>query len=416
MSSPGGEAKHRVLLIGLEFIDPIFSGNGIYSRTIVRSLIVTANYKVHVLCGRPESEKDEPVRVSSHELQKAQESGDLTITAIPLPVWKKLDADSSWQTFGQKASLHVKTIVDTFKPTVAFGVDWTSALPYRNLGLKQRGVPYVLFVFRSFSAQNGMKNDRRAWYVEKETEAAEVSNSCVVLSEVDKVWNVDQYDCASPLNVFTLNPPLREDFHDMWEQIPKEDGLPRKYVTCCSRLEKSKRPDLFVDMVVHCSEFLKKHKYVPLLIGSRTDAEYSDMLVKKLTDNFAAGEFKVLPFQKDPEVLMKVWQQTLLNVHPALYESYGMTIVEAAAFGCPTLLDSGGSIGATDLISEDNMRFTVDMANTELASDCMASILGDSAEKREVLFQAGRRAQQQSLGWSHVEHCKKMQTIIEQSV
>ena len=51
----------------------------------------------------------------------------------------------------------------------------------------------------------------------------------------------------------------------------------------------------------------------------------------------------------EAEELAIVWQSTLLNIHPATYEAYGMTIVEAAAFGVPSLLHLG-TIGAKDLL------------------------------------------------------------------
>ena len=36
-----------------------------------------------------------------------------------------------------------------------------------------------------------------------------------------------------------------------------------------------------------------------------------------------------------PEALGAVFARTALNVHPCAYDAYGMTLVEAAAFGCP---------------------------------------------------------------------------------
>ena len=37
----------------------------------------------------------------------------------------------------------------------------------------------------------------------------------------------------------------------------------------------------------------------------------------------------------------QVYKQTILNFHPALYEAYGLTIVEAAAFGVPSIVNQG---------------------------------------------------------------------------
>ena len=67
MPQPKGQ---RVLFIGIEFVDPNFSGNGVYSRTIVKSLLSLNKVDVHVLCGRPEQDKNENVTLSSHDLGK----------------------------------------------------------------------------------------------------------------------------------------------------------------------------------------------------------------------------------------------------------------------------------------------------------------------------------------------------------
>ena len=333
----------RVLLIGLEFVDPLFSGNGIYSRSIVRSLIFTAGYDVHVLCGRPKADAEKPIDVSSHDLATAVADGRLTFSVCPLPVWRKLDADSSWTEFGDLSKGHVTDILHKFRPTVVFGVDWTSAVAFQAMNMGN--VPFYYFVFRSFSAEQGLPAAKKEWYTDKEQSAAKVAAGCVVLSQVDRKWNVDSYVTDTPLRVHVLNPPIREDFYDLYFSSHVTRDCPwshRRHITCCSRLEPSKRVDLFVDMMVHCAGYLKERGYVPLLIGSRTDAGYSDRIVRQLQAAYPEeGACVIMDFVKDPQQLMAMWESTVLNVHPALYESYGMTICEAALFGVPTLLDQG---------------------------------------------------------------------------
>ena len=58
----------RVLFIGIEFVDPNFGGNGVYSRTIVKSLLSLNKVDVHVLCGRPDQDRNKDVTLSSHDL------------------------------------------------------------------------------------------------------------------------------------------------------------------------------------------------------------------------------------------------------------------------------------------------------------------------------------------------------------
>eukprot|EP00955_Chlamydomonas_euryale_P078927 363221-Chlamydomonas_euryale.AAC.21 len=55
-----------------------------------------------------------------------------------------------------------------------------------------------------------------------------------------------------------------------------------------------------------------------------------------------------------PAELARLYQGCRLNVHPPSYDAYGMTIVEAASQGAPSLVHGGGGggrIGATDLLS-----------------------------------------------------------------
>jgi glycosyltransferase involved in cell wall biosynthesis len=48
----------------------------------------------------------------------------------------------------------------------------------------------------------------------------------------------------------------------------------------------------------------------------------------------------------------QVYSHTLLNFHPCIYDAYGMTVVEAAAFSVPSVINKGtaGAVGAADLL------------------------------------------------------------------
>ncbi len=49
----------------------------------------------------------------------------------------------------------------------------------------------------------------------------------------------------------------------------------------------------------------------------------------------------------------QVYAETALNFHPCAYDAYGMTIVEAASQGAPSVVAAGGAVGATDLLRAD---------------------------------------------------------------
>ena len=182
MPQPKGQ---RVLFIGIEFVDPNFSGNGVYSRTIVKSLLSLNKVDVHVLCGRPEQDKNENVTLSSHDLGKFmrnggdEHSGKLSISAVPLKTWKKLGRNSSWEQFADMLSTNnqIQREISSFGPTAIFGVDWTSYQVYRRL---KTNIPFYYFVFRTFSAEESLTKDERQWYVDKELEAQYGSSARIV--------------------------------------------------------------------------------------------------------------------------------------------------------------------------------------------------------------------------------------------
>ncbi|GFH08184.1 glycos_transf_1 domain-containing protein, partial [Haematococcus lacustris] len=84
-----------------------------------------------------------------------------------------------------------------------------------------------------------------------------------------------------------------------------------------------------------------------------------------------------------PQRLAELYSRTRLNVHPATADAFGMTIVEAAAQGAPSLVhDGGGSVGATDLLrAQHGEVFLTDLtADISLLAAHVASLLGDEAE------------------------------------
>jgi len=74
-------------------------------------------------------------------------------------------------------------------------------------------------------------------------------------------------------------------------------------------------------------------------------SEYGDDLIRRLKS--AAPDALIIDSFLDADALADLFQRTALNVHPPLYDTFGMSVVEAAAFGAPSLLHSGGMVGAT---------------------------------------------------------------------
>ena len=71
----------------------------------------------------------------------------------------------------------------------------------------------------------------------------------------------------------------------------------------------------------------------PLLCGAASDEGYAARVRARLLA--AHPSSVVIESFLGPEALGAVFARTALNVHPCAYDAYGMTLVEAAAFGCP---------------------------------------------------------------------------------
>ena len=84
----------KVLFVSLEFVDPVFSGNGVLARSWVRILSDNAFCEVLVLSAQPAAEKKN--RIASNET--SNEFGrNVQVIAVTVPKWNKLDKSSSWE-------------------------------------------------------------------------------------------------------------------------------------------------------------------------------------------------------------------------------------------------------------------------------------------------------------------------------
>ncbi len=156
------------------------------------------------------------------------------------------------------------------------------------------------------------------------------------------------------------------------DAISISTGNERVYVTCCCRLSPEKNVSLFIDLCIALKDSVfaaplpvppesdavdaksdladspKKQKRRSRLIPFVCGAGGAD-LKQKLRAAFGAN-CEVHDFLT-PDQLADVFRRSVLNVHPATYEAYGMTIVEAAAFGVPSLLHHR-VIGAADRLTD----------------------------------------------------------------
>lgn len=368
----------RVCLISMEVIDPIFSGNGVASRSYSRGILSRPSTSLLVLCAQPtKATSVDPAQCVDAEVAKAlfgtggasnEIQGRLKGVAIAVSKWGVTDRGSAWEEYGEGMSCAlVREAVTAFNPTVFVCVDWTGSQALEVLRahaftpLSSPRIPEVFAGFCMFHALYSLSPDDAAFYRNAEARAMASASLSTVLSEIDKT-SLAQLNPALPPPTVLL-PPLRHDIASLvspgsarrgWGA--EEEGR-RRYVTCCIRVTEAKNVLVFCQAVGLLSDLLRGRGLVPLLCGAGLKpthpgaplAPYARHCKEVLLAKCPWAEIHE-EFLSPPELLEKL-SLSAINVHPAPYEAYGMTIVEAAAAGTPTLLHSDfKSIGAAQLL------------------------------------------------------------------
>ena len=321
----------NLLLITLEYAFGTFSGNGVYSVSSVRALRA-AGHSVRVVAGAP------PGHAAGAGLAE-------DAFALPLPAWGRLDRHSAHAAFaaavGSDAALR-SWLQSSPPPQLVLGVDFTALGAYRALRL---ATPLVYLNWRVYTLTD-------AEHAPLEAEAAAASAATIALSHVDAAAIRSLLGATRP--VFVVPCPLREETRALAGAEPAaEDG--RTLLSCVVRLSAEKAPERYVALVeaLAASGALARLGIVPCMVGAARD-DFARALVARLLA--AAPHAEVISdFLSPAELGRRVFARTVLNVHPPLYESFGLTVLEAAAWGAPTLMHAPASdaegVGASEVLS-----------------------------------------------------------------
>lgn len=322
----------KVLVISLEFVDPIFSGNGVAGRSLIRSLLSGSDNQIFAVCGCPQDASGKCSRkLESFDFAKSlqipeKECGRLSGVAVFLPRWFRTDICSSYSEFCQ-----IACSIDEIKgceADICIAIDWTGSLVFRSLQTDwERRIPCMYFVFCCYTFLTNISDQDKEFYELQEFQSMESSSLTIAICGGDKM---KLETLASSKDVKILLPPLRIDVQRIVSE--KSAGpLQRRFITCCLRLHPSKNVEVFVEAVALLKPILQKMDLIPVLCGAPADADYADACRKKLRSNFP-GSIIYEEFLNAKD-MVELFRETKLNVHTALYEAYGMTIVEAAAGG-----------------------------------------------------------------------------------
>jgi hypothetical protein len=406
----------RALFLSLEYCPPLFSGNGTYSRCIVRGL-ARQNISLFIVSGRPSSTSASEAESEPGRLHPTT-SGQLhTLASVPLPSWGRLDRTSAWREFtdGCGADAVLLERVARFAPDAVFAVDWSGVNAWEE-GLRRglggtpwADIPCLYLNFRVFTTSTALHAPAAAageegtsqlsdlhFYQRVEAAAVRSSAVTVALCRLDALHLAALGLGTDPnsggpadgplqptphhttLNVRIVLPPLRSDIAALatsgsgaGEPLPwpLREGIPAfpsdpatRLLTSAVRLSPEKGAHHFADAVRELGAVsLGRLRLRAFLCGSAPDAEYAARVRRALLEAGEGGGESDSPspipappllasaFLGAPD-MAAIFARTAINVHPALSDAYGMTIVEAAAFGAPSLVHvpgAGGELGTT---------------------------------------------------------------------
>jgi len=407
----------RVLFVTLEFADPIFSGNGVHGRNLVRAMSLFNSY-VDVICAVPtdtplEVQHFEPFHVDDAPKDASNMAGHITMYKLGIgakSVWRRLDRQSEWEKFRDAIHTQVEPLIEglnrampKFQYDAVMYVDWTGAVAWYDHLHRIIPTKKTIFLnFRVFSTKDmGFSNEDLIFYGNMESLAMDFADETLTLSERDQMTLMDVYELMHHGKQFKkpvapLYPPLRNDLLNMAQRIPEEEIVGnysnRKYFVSCVRLSREKNTKMFVDVAIHLKDELKWMGITPVLCGADADATYAKEVRAQFRAAFPdAPQFEFL----SADQLSKLLLDTVVNFHPCLYDAFGMTIVEAAAFGAASVVHSNGDVGATEFLTKESQEvILVDLAQSvpDVARAVLETALWAKEQRMRVAINGRKKA------------------------
>lgn len=397
----------HLVYIALEYcLADLFSGNGVASRSQIRGLTsIRPSLHIHIIAGRPPHPSP---------LHPSDTPPNTHLHTLPLASWKTTDRRADHISFARNAGALLNSLLPTITPKAIIVVDWTGAAVLASLGSVRPPVVYVNF--RVYARMEDVSADDRAFYEQREAAAVqatlETGGAIMALSGAD--CNALEALSGMKGRSKVILPMLRAEFQTICP--PPVGGERRKYFSCLVRFSREKAPDRFVDVCCRINEieegFWDRVGILPLMAGAESQPEYASCVkahFKAVKCGIMVDEFL------NPAQLASVMGESVLSLHTSLYEAYGMTIVEAAAFGCPTIFHHSG-IGAEQLLSPaKGAAIATDLEDVDVVARLCMALMG-TEEGKEELRRIGDVASAAARSWTEEDHAASLLDLVEQCV
>lgn len=179
------------------------------------------------------------------------------------------------------------------------------------------------------------------------------------------------------------------------------------------RFAKDKGAGRFVDVVQRMSEmepgFWERTGVVPLMVGAAS-SEWALEVKRRFKQAVPCGV--VVDRFLSPEALADVLVDSVLSLHPSLYEAFGMTIVEAAACGVPSVINVDG-IGASQLLDPSaGASIAANLKDVDGVAGLCMQLLGTDDSRRK-LREVGSNAYIAAVSWTEEDHAASLLELVD---
>lgn len=309
----------NILLVTLEYLPPLTSGNGVYANAVASALKKLHKVKVVTAAnvGVPSTPEVHPIPVTSR--RALEDAGNVEFVLKGL---KEVEA------------------LPVFNPSLVLGIDWHST-PICIALARTCGCKFIFMPFRIFSYFC------ESIFIRKLEElGANYADAIIALSEVDARLIKEFFGCAAtivnpPVSVRVLNKKKRDIILTI-SRVSREKGI-EKLIRALPKVNSSL--SLVIAGHIYSEQYLKELKELSRGLGVEARVTFTGTLPQ-------------------PQ-LWKLYSEAKIYVSPSKYEPFGLSIAEAAALGLPVVMDSSGMVGAGELFEDKKSCLKVDVSNEE---------------------------------------------------
>lgn len=358
----------KIVIVTLEYLPHGISGNGIYAKIVVDALKINHNVMVatSVLSDAPPQSEIYSVSVSALRGLDDIENMEFIVEGL-----KRIEG------------------LYKFNPDMVIGVDWHS-IPICLALLSICNCKFVWMPFRIYSYSNKSKT------IEK-LEKLGVGNAhaIIALSDVDSKL-IEGLFGYSPV---VVSPPISEK---MLRESKNAKHLIRDIILVISRVS----PEKHIENIIWALP--KVNSNLSLIVaGHISDKEYEKGL-RALSRRLGVEERVAFLGRLSQRHIVELYSHAKVYVNPSTYEPFGLSIVEAAAFELPIVMDDSGLIGTGTLFEDQKSCVKTDVSNPKK----LAGAINTVAKDLELARRIGRNACKTVLEMTQSKFTAKLNEII----